>query len=318
MRIWSICLIGMVLDWIFGDPVWLYHPVRIIGKLITFLEKHLRRIAGEDEKKLLAAGGVMWILVILCSAAVPALVLYGVSSVHKGAAFALECFWCYQLLAARSLGKESRRVYRELEAENLPGARKAVSMIVGRDTENLTAEGVTKAAVETVAENTNDGVIAPLIYMLAGGPIFGFVYKAINTMDSMTGYKNDRYLYYGRAAAKLDDVAGYLPARISALLMIVAAWILGMDGKGAYRIWRRDRRKHASPNAAQTEAVCAGALQVELAGDACYFGKIHKKETIGDPKRSIESRDIIRAERLMLVTEILTFVLFGGLRLWIL
>lgn len=318
MRIWSICLIGMILDWIFGDPVWLYHPVRIIGKLITFLERHLRKFAGEDEKKLLAAGGVMWILVILCSAAVPALILYGVTSVHKGAAFALECFWCYQLLAARSLGKESRRVYRELEAEDLLGARKAVSMIVGRDTENLTAEGVTKAAVETVAENTNDGVIAPLIYMLIGGPILGFVYKAINTMDSMTGYKNDRYLYYGRAAAKLDDVAGYLPARISAFLMIVAAWILGMDGKGAYRIWRRDRRKHASPNAAQTEAVCAGALRVELAGDACYFGKIHKKETIGDPKRDIEPRDIIRAERLMLVTEILTFVLFGGLRLWIL
>lgn len=318
MRIWSICLIGMILDWIFGDPVWLYHPVRIIGKLITFLEKHLRKFAGEDEAKLLAAGGMMWILVILCSAVVPALVLYGVSSVHKGAAFALECFWCYQLLAARSLGKESSRVYHRLREEDLPGARKAVSMIVGRDTENLTAEGVTKAAVETVAENTNDGVIAPLIYMLIGGPIFGFVYKAINTMDSMTGYKNDRYLYYGRAAAKLDDVAGYLPARISALLMIVAAWILGMDGKGAYRIWRRDRRKHASPNAAQTEAVCAGALQVELAGDACYFGKIHKKETIGDPKRSIEPRDIVRAERLMLVTEILTFVLFGGLRLWIL
>lgn len=319
MKILCVCLIGMILDWIFGDPVWLYHPVRIIGKWIAFLEKILRKLVGDqegNEKKLLIAGGILWILVILASAAVPMGILYLAEKFSPCAAFVLECFWCYQLLAARSLGKESKKVYKKLIQDDLPGARLAVSMIVGRDTENLTVEGVTKAAVETVAENTNDGVIAPLIYMLIGGPILGFVYKAVNTMDSMLGYKNEKYLYFGRVAAKMDDVAGFIPARISALLMILASCLLGMDGKNALWIWKRDRRKHASPNAAQTEAVCAGALQVQLAGDAWYFGKKHEKDTIGDPIRDIEPRDILRSEKLMIGTEVLTFLLFGGIRLF--
>lgn len=319
MKILCVCLIGMILDWIFGDPVWLYHPVRIIGKWISFLEKILRKFAGDqegNEKKLLIAGGILWILVILASAAVPMGILYLAEKFSPCAAFVLECFWCYQLLAARSLGKESKKVYKKLIQDDLPGARLEVSMIVGRDTENLTVEGVTKAAVETVAENTNDGVIAPLIYMLIGGPILGFVYKAVNTMDSMLGYKNEKYLYFGRVAAKMDDVAGFIPARISALLMILASCLLGMDGKNALWIWKRDQRKHASPNAAQTEAVCAGALQVQLAGDAWYFGKKHEKDTIGDPIRDIEPRDILRSEKLMIGTEVLTFLLFGGIRLF--
>ena len=319
MKILCVCLIGMILDWIFGDPVWLYHPVRIIGKWISFLEKILRKLAGDqegNEKKLLIAGGILWILVILVSAAVPMGILYLAEKFSPCAAFVLECFWCYQLLAARSLGIESKKVYKKLIQDDLSGARLAVSMIVGRDTENLTVEGVTKAAVETVAENTNDGVIAPLIYMLIGGPILGFVYKAVNTMDSMLGYKNEKYLYFGRVAAKMDDVAGFIPARISALLMILASCLLGMDGKNALWIWKRDRRKHASPNAAQTEAVCAGALQVQLAGDAWYFGKKHEKDTIGDPIREIEPRDILRSEKLMIGTEVLTFLLFGGIRLF--
>lgn len=319
MKILCVCLIGMILDWIFGDPVWLYHPVRIIGKWISFLGKILRKFAGDqegNEKKLLIAGGILWILVILASAAVPMGILYLAEKFSPCAAFVLECFWCYQLLAARSLGKESKKVYKKLIQDDLSGARLAVSMIVGRDTENLTVEGVTKAAVETVAENTNDGVIAPLIYMLIGGPILGFVYKAVNTMDSMLGYKNEKYLYFGRVAAKMDDVAGFIPARISALLMILASCLLGMDGKNALWIWKRDRRKHASPNAAQTEAVCAGALQVQLAGDAWYFGKKHEKDTIGDPIREIEPRDILRSEKLMIGTEVLTFLLFGGIRLF--
>ncbi len=319
MKILCVCLIGMILDWIFGDPVWLYHPVRIIGKWISFLEKILRKFAGDqegNEKKLLIAGGILWILVILASAAVPMGILYLAEKISPCAAFVLECFWCYQLLAARSLGKESKKVYKKLMQDDLSGARLAVSMIVGRDTEQLTVEGVTKAAVETVAENTNDGVIAPLIYMLIGGPILGFVYKAVNTMDSMLGYKNEKYLYFGRVAAKMDDVAGFIPARISALLMILASCLLGMDGKNALWIWKRDRRKHASPNAAQTEAVCAGALQVQLAGDTWYFGKKHEKDTIGDPIRNIEPKDILRSEKLMIGTEVLTFLLFGGIRLF--
>ena len=319
MKILCVCLIGMILDWIFGDPVWLYHPVRIIGKWISFLEKILRKFAGDqegNEKKLLIAGGILWTLVILASAAVPMGILYLAEKFSPCAAFVLECFWCYQLLAARSLGKESKKVYKKLIQDDLSEARLAVSMIVCRDTENLTVEGVTKAAVETVAENTNHGVIAPLIYMLIGGPILGFVYKAVNTMDSMLGYKNEKYLYFGRVAAKMDDVAGFIPARISALLMILASCLLGMDGKNALWIWKRDRRKHASPNAAQTEAVCAGALQVQLAGDAWYFGKKHEKDTIGDPIRDIEPRDILRSEKLMIGTEVLTFLLFGGIRLF--
>lgn len=319
MKILCVCLIGMILDWIFGDPVWLYHPVRMIGKWISFLEKILRKFAGDqegNEKKLLIAGGILWILVVLASAAVPMGILYLAEKISPCAAFVLECFWCYQLLAARSLGKESKKVYKKLIQDDLSGARLAVSMIVGRDTENLTVEGVTKAAVETVAENTNDGVIAPLIYMLIGGPILGFVYKAVNTMDSMLGYKNEKYLYFGRVAAKMDDVAGFIPARISALLMILASCLLGMDGKNALWIWKRDRRKHASPNAAQTEAVCAGALQVQLAGDAWYFGKKHEKDTIGDPIRDIEPKDILRSEKLMIGTEVLTFLFFGGIRLF--
>lgn len=315
----AACVTGFFLDRLFGDPVWLYHPVRIIGKWISFLEKILRKFAGDqegNEKKLLIAGGILWILVILASAAVPMGILYLAEKFSPCVAFVLECFWCYQLLAARSLGKESKKVYKKLIQDDLSGARLAVSMIVGRDTENLTVEGVTKAAVETVAENTNDGVIAPLIYMLIGGPILGFVYKAVNTMDSMLGYKNEKYLYFGRVAAKMDDVAGFIPARISALLMILASCLLGMDGKNALWIWKRDRRKHASPNAAQTEAVCAGALQVQLAGDAWYFGKKHEKDTIGDPIREIEPRDILRSEKLMIGTEVLTFLLFGGIRLF--
>ena len=315
----AACVTGFFLDRLFGDPVWLYHPVRIIGKWISFLEKILRKFAGDqegNEKKLLIAGGILWILVILASAAVPMGILYLAEKFSPCAAFVLECFWCYQLLAARSLGKESKKVYKKLIQDDLSEARLAVSMIVGRDTENLTVEGVTKAAVETVAENTNDGVIAPLIYMLIGGPILGFVYKAVNTMDSMLGYKNEKYLYFGRVAAKMDDVAGFIPARISALLMILASCLLGMDGKNALWIWKRDQRKHASPNAAQTEAVCAGALQVQLAGDAWYFGKKHEKDTIGDPIRDIEPRDILRSEKLMIGTEVLTFLLFRGIRLF--
>ncbi|MDO4312811.1 MAG: adenosylcobinamide-phosphate synthase CbiB [Eubacteriales bacterium] len=317
MKIVIICMIGVILDWIFGDPVWLYHPVRIIGNCIALLEKGFRRYAGENKKGLICAGGVMWILVVLLAVGAPWGILRVLEEVCPTAAFVLECFWCYQLLAARSLGTESRKVYVRLTEHDLAGARKAVSMIVGRDTAELTEEGVTKAAVETVAENTSDGVIAPLLYMLIGGPVFGFLYKAINTMDSMVGYKNEKYLYFGRVAAKMDDAANYIPARISAWLMIVSAGVLGMDGRNAYRIYRRDRKKHASPNAAQTEAVCAGALHVQLAGNAYYFGKLYEKEFIGDPIREICPEDILRANKLMVGTEVLTLIIFGGLRLFL-
>ena len=230
----------------------------------------------------------------------------------------MESFWCYQILATKSLKVESDRVYIALKDKGLEAGRKAVSMIVGRDTQNLTEEGVTKAAVETVAENTSDGVIAPLFYMLIGGAVLGFTYKAINTMDSMVGYKNDRYQWFGTAAAKLDDVVNFIPARVSAVLMIAASYLTGMDGKNAARIFRRDRFNHKSPNSAQTEAVMAGALDVQLAGDAWYFGKLHKKPTIGDPVREMELLDIRRSHKLLYGTAMLGLILGIILRILVL
>ena len=300
----AACVTGFFLDRLFGDPVWLYHPVRMIGNMISFLEKRLRK---ENDKKNMTAGGVLWIIVAILSFGIPFAGLRVAQNIHPLICFFLESFWCYQIFAAKSLSEESKKVYYCLKRNDMKEARRAVSMIVGRDTENLTEEGVTKAAVETVAENTSDGVIAPMLYTAIGGPVLGFVYKAVNTMDSMIGYKNDKYMYFGRFAARLDDVVNFIPARISAYMMIVAAFIGGrqFDGQNAYRIFKRDRFNHASPNSAQTESVCAGALRVRLAGDAVYFGKLVKKKYIGDRLREIEYEDIKRANRLMYITAFL-------------
>lgn len=310
------CVAGFFLDFIFGDPEWLYHPVRLIGKGISFGERQLRKLCSSNKRGrgLVATGAVLWVCIAGISFLLSLGLLILAQKIHPVLRFVLETFWCYQIIAARCLCKESVKVYDRLKADDLPGARRAVSMIVGRDTENLSAEGVTKAAVETVAENTSDGVTAPLIYMLIGGAPLGFLYKAVNTMDSMLGYKNDKYLYFGRIPAKMDDVFNYIPSRVTALFMIVAAFFCGMDGKNAWRIYRRDRRKHASPNAAQTEAVCAGALRVRLAGDAVYFGKLYKKEFIGDNLRPIEPEDIKRTGRLMYVTAVLMLIVFGAVK----
>ena len=207
-------------------------------------------------------------------------------------------------------------VYKELQKGDLPAARKAVARIVGRDTQSLTAEGVTKAAVETVAENASDGVIAPLFYMLMGGAPLALTYKAINTMDSMLGYKNEKYLYFGRCAAKLDDAANWLPSRLAGLLWVARCGpYRAAAPRGAWRIWRRDRRSHASPNSAQTESACAGALGVQLAGPACYFGEYYDKPTIGDPLRPIEPQDIVRANRMMYAESLLALALGLAVRL---
>lgn len=310
----AACITGFLLDFIFGDPVWLYHPVRVIGNFISFGEKTLRKIFRKTTGGELAAGAVLWFLTAGLSFLIPFAVLAGAQMLHPVLRFLIESFWCYQILAARCLVNESGKVYDRLKENDLPGARKAVSMIVGRDTENLTVEGVTKAAVETVAENTSDGVTAPLLFLILGGAPLGFLYKAVNTMDSMLGYKNEKYLYFGRFPARMDDVFNYIPSRITALFMIAAAFLTGMDGKNAWKIYLRDRRKHASPNAAQTEAVCAGALRVRLAGDAVYFGRLYKKEYLGDSLRPIEAEDIRRAGKLMYVTAVLMLIIFGVLK----
>lgn len=309
---------GFVLDLIFGDPRWLYHPVRLIGHLISGTERIIRNCLPANKTGERIGGGILVLVVVTVSTGVPAVILSVAYKYFWQLGFALESFWCYQILATKSLKVESDRVYIALKDKGLEAGRKAVSMIVGRDTQNLTEEGVTKAAVETVAENTSDGVIAPLFYMLIGGAVLGFTYKAINTMDSMVGYKNDKYQWFGTAAAKLDDVVNFIPARVSAVLMIAASYLTGMDGKNAARIFRRDRFNHKSPNSAQTEAVMAGALDVQLAGDAWYFGKLHKKPTIGDPVREMELLDIRRSHKLLYGTAMLGLILGIILRILVL
>lgn len=305
--------LGFLLDLLLGDPYGMPHPVRLIGKLIAGGEKRIRSLqpgrdgekgAGDkaraNRRELLQGAGLA-VFVLVCVTAFALFLLALAYWLHPYAGLAAECVMTYQMLAVKSLKSESMKVYKCLKSGDMEKARLAVSMIVGRDTQCLGEEGVAKAAVETVAENTSDGVIAPMLYLAAGGPVLGFFYKAVNTMDSMIGYKNERYLYFGRAAAKLDDVLNYIPARVSAYLMILCC--MPPDGqfcaKRAWAVYRRDRRNHQSPNSAQTESVCAGALGIRLAGDARYFGKVVRKPYIGDALRNVEYEDIRRANRLL-------------------
>ena len=296
-------LAGFLMDLLLGDPYWLPHPIRLIGNWISFLEKRLlgskteeKHTTPEQEKR----RGMLLVLAVLSSTVfVTAVLLLGAYRLHPYLGAVIESIMTYQILATKCLKVESMKVYQELKKGDIAASRKAVSMIVGRDAECLDETGVAKAAIETVAENTSDGVIAPMIFTAIGGPILGFFYKAVNTMDSMVGYKNEKYQYFGTAAAKFDDVVNYIPARLSACLMILASAITHMDWKNAKKIFLRDRYNHKSPNSAQTESVMAGALDVQLAGDAWYFGKLCKKPTIGDAIREIEPEDIRRTNRLM-------------------
>ena len=306
---------GFVLDLLFGDPAWLPHPVVYMGRAISALEQRLRARLPRTPQGELLGGAILAFCLPVGTFLLTSLVCLGAAALSPWLGLAVQMFWCGQALAAKGLAQESTRVYRELIKPDLPAARRAVSRIVGRDTQDLTLEGVTKAAVETVAENASDGVIAPLLYMLLGGAPLALTYKAINTMDSMLGYKNEKYLYFGRAAAKLDDAANYLPSRIAGLLWAAAAALTGNSASGAWKIWRRDRRNHASPNSAQTESACAGALGVQLAGPACYFGEYYDKPTIGDPLRSIEPEDIRRANRMMYAESLLALTIGLAIRL---
>lgn len=313
--------IGFTLDLIFGDPHWMPHSICLIGNMISAGEKRIRSVFPKTDRGELIGGILLVILIVAVSTLVPLTILWVAGKIHIALRIGIEALMCYQILSVKSLKTESMKVYRELVKEDLAGARYMVSMIVGRDTANLNFEQITKATVETVAENTSDGTVAPLLFMAIGGAPLGFFYKAINTMDSMIGYKNDKYLYFGRYAAKLDDVVNYIPARISAFLMILASAFLKLDYRNAWRIFKRDRYNHTSPNSAQTESVCAGALGIQLAGDAYYFGKLYPKKTIGDALRPIAYDDIRQANRLLYGTAYLTFalcIIAMGVAKWIL
>lgn len=306
---------GFLLDALLGDPRRIPHPIVAMGNAIAWLEPRLRAAFPDTPSGARRAGVVL--VAVLCAGSFGATwCLIAVAGlVHPLLGFAVETWLCYQALAACELRRQSMRVVRELTREGLPAARRAVGMIVGRDTEALDERGVLKAAVETVAENTADGVVGPLVYLIVGGAPLGMLYKAVNTMDSMVGYKNERYLDFGRAAARVDDVLGFVPARLAALCMIAAAPAAGLSAKGAWRIWRRDRFNHASPNSAQTESAMAGALGVELAGSAVYFGKLVEKPTMGDATRPIEREDVRWANRLMVLASALSLVVLSGARI---
>ena len=309
----AILVCACLLDAFLGDPYSMPHIIRFIGSLIAWCEQTLRGIFSSTPYGERAAGVALVLVVtsVACGCAWTVIRLAWAIAAPLG--IAVEVFVCYQMVAARQLGKEAMHVYHALVDEGLEAARRAVSMIVGRDTQALDKAGVTRAAVETVAENASDGMVAPLLFMAVGGPVAGVFYKAVNTMDSMVGYKNERYRFFGTAAAHLDDVCNWLPARLTAVLMCLVAPLIGLDGAGAWRILKRDGKRHSSPNAGHPEAACAGALGVQLAGPASYFGAVVDKPTIGDDLRTIEPKDIHAAIRLLYATSVAALVLSVGI-----
>lgn len=302
--------IGFVLDLIFGDPQFMPHPVRLIGKLILNLENFFIGKKG-SEKKLKSSTKKIYgifteIIVCFSSMFFVGIILFASYKINLIFACLIEGVLTYYLLATKCLKDESMKVYKNLEKNSLNEARFSLSFIVGRDTKNLTEEEICKATVETIAENICDGVIAPLFYTALGGPVWGFFYKSVNTLDSMIAYKNKRYFDFGKCAAKTDDFFNFIPSRLSAILMIFSCIFLGKDfnEKSAKRIFLRDRFNHESPNSAQTESTCAGALGIKLGGPAYYEGKLENKKFLGDDLRKIEMQDIKRANKLLYATAI--------------
>ena len=302
-------LLGFLLDCLLGDPRTIPHPVVCMGRLISWLEKAFRALFPKTKLGENLAGGCIWLVTVAVSFLIPWGLLKLAGMVSPWLRLLLQAIFCWQVLAAKSLRQESMKVYEALKTGTIEDARHAVSMIVGRDTQALDADAVTRAAVETVAENCSDGVIAPMLYFALGGGPLAFAYKAVNTMDSMLGYVEPPYQNVGLVPARMDDVCNYLPARISGIMMLLAGGLLGLNFRNGWKIFLRDRYNHASPNSAQTESACAGLLGLRLAGDACYHGVLHKKKYIGEALRPITPEDIPLSDRLMYATAVLTLVI---------
>jgi adenosylcobinamide-phosphate synthase len=303
-------ILAVILDLIFGDPRWLPHPVKLIGKLITILEDSLRRIIANQR----AAGTLMTVVVITVTGGVTFTAIRVAAWINPWAADVLSVLFIYTALSIRDLGKHSMDVYRSLQSGDLLQARAQVSFIVGRDTDNLDEKGIIRATVESVAENTVDGIIAPLFFAALFGPVGALMYKAASTLDSMVGYKNEKYFYFGWASARLDDAANYLPARLTAPLMFIGAVLTGSRPVQAWNICLRDSRHHASPNSGISEAAMAGALGIQLGGPLFRGEKLVELPLIGDPIESMEQRHILKANYLMLATSLLAVIVFVGIR----
>lgn len=308
MEIAGAILVGFILDSIVGDPNWLPHPIIFIGKLISLLEKNLIKIFPKSPKGKFWAGVFLWIVTVTLCFVIPFSILLGLKAISPWLKIVLESFWCFQIFASKSLEREADKIKKLVEKGDLEGARKALSMVVGRDTAYLSEKEILKAVIETVSENTTDGVISPLFYLAIGGAPLGFLYKGVNTLDSMVGYKNDKYIELGKFSAIADDCFNYIPARITGFTMVLSSFLTGLKGKKAFNIMIRDHKKHASPNGGWTEATTAGALGISLGGDSYYFGKLYKKAILGDDLKEVETKDVEKTCKLMWVTSI--FLIF--------
>ena len=299
---------GYALDLIIGDPYSFPHPVRYIGKLISIVEKQIRKITSSD-KGLKIAGFFLWFIVVGATFGITTLVLQ-LFKFNKLAYFIVNTILIYTTLATKCLKDESVKIYKVLKTGDLEKSRIQLSYIVGRDTKNLNEKEIVRATVETVAENTVDGIIAPLFYGFIGGAPLAMAYKAVNTLDSTVGYKNDKYYYLGFASAKIDDIANYIPARLGVILLPLGSLFTVFNFKDALKIGIRDRKNHKSPNCAFSEGAVAGALGIQLGGTNVYFGKEVYKPTIGDKTREIEIEDIVRTNKIMYSSSIISIIIF--------
>ncbi|WP_394867435.1 adenosylcobinamide-phosphate synthase CbiB [Paraclostridium bifermentans] len=304
-----VMVIAYLLDLVIGDPYSFPHPVRFIGNLIRFTEGKIR-IIFKSKKQLKIGGVLLWTITVGFTALVTNLIL-NLLCINNIFYVIIASIILYTTLSTKCLADEAKKIYEVLKTGDIEKSRKQLSYIVGRDTTSLNENEIIRATVETVAENTVDGIISPMMYGFIGGPVLAMAYKAINTLDSMVGYKNEKYGDIGFASAKIDDIANFIPARITPFFMMIASFILGFNSKKSIKIAMRDRKNHKSPNCAYAEGAVAGALEVQLGGTNMYFGEKVYKPTIGDKDRELEAEDILRTNKIMYLTSFIALVIFS-------